>query len=30
MNKAVEITDSNFDEVLSTDQPVLVDFWAEW
>lgn len=30
MNKAVEITDSNFDDVLSTDQPVLVDFWAEW
>lgn len=30
MNKAVEITDSNFSEVLSTDQPVLVDFWAEW
>lgn len=30
MNKAVEITDSNFNEVLSTDQPVLVDFWAEW
>lgn len=30
MNKAVEITDSNFDDVLATDQPVLVDFWAEW
>ena len=30
MNKAVEITDSNFNEVLATDQPVLVDFWAEW
>ncbi|WP_420580970.1 thioredoxin [Reichenbachiella sp.] len=30
MNKAVEITDSNFNDVLSTDQPVLVDFWAEW
>ena len=30
MNKALEITDSNFSDVLSTDQPVLVDFWAEW
>ncbi|UXX78794.1 thioredoxin [Reichenbachiella carrageenanivorans] len=30
MNKAVEITDSNFNDVLATDQPVLVDFWAEW
>ncbi|SMD32044.1 thioredoxin [Reichenbachiella faecimaris] len=30
MNKAVEITDSNFSDVLATDQPVLVDFWAEW
>ena len=28
---AVVITDSNFDElVLKSDQPVLVDFWAEW
>ena len=30
MSKAVEITDANFEEVLGTDQPVLVDFWAEW
>ncbi|PIB35936.1 thioredoxin [Reichenbachiella sp. 5M10] len=29
-NKAIEITDSNFDEVLQSDQPILVDFWAEW
>lgn len=28
---AIEITDSNFDEVvLKSDKPVLVDFWAEW
>src|ERR1700722_17706274 len=27
----VEITDANFeDQVLKSDQPVLVDFWAEW
>jgi thioredoxin 1 len=27
----LEITDANFDDsVLNSDQPVLVDFWAEW
>jgi len=30
MGKAIEITDSNFEEVISSNQPVLVDFWAEW
>ena len=30
MGNTVEITDSNFDEILKTDKVVLVDFWAEW
>ena len=24
------ITDANFQEVLNTDKPVMVDFWATW
>jgi len=28
--EAIEITDANFSEVLNTEKPVLVDFWAEW
>ncbi|MCT4674282.1 MAG: thioredoxin [Prolixibacteraceae bacterium] len=28
---AIEVTDANFEEVvLQSEQPVLVDFWAEW
>jgi thioredoxin 1 len=28
---ALEVTESNFEElVLKSEQPVLVDFWAEW
>jgi thioredoxin 1 len=30
-NFAKQITDSNFEtDVLGSDKPVLVDFWAEW
>jgi len=29
--KPIEVTDSNFEnEVLKSELPVLVDFWAEW
>lgn len=27
---ALAITDATLDEVLKTDKPVVIDFWAEW
>lgn len=31
MGNYLEITDSNFEEqVLKSEKPVLIDFWAEW
>tara|TARA_B110001454_G_scaffold61811_1_gene60244 strand:+ start:1209 stop:1529 length:321 start_codon:yes stop_codon:yes gene_type:complete len=30
MAKTLEITDSNFNDVISKNKTVLVDFWAEW
>ncbi|MCK6618277.1 MAG: thioredoxin [Cyclobacteriaceae bacterium] len=30
MGKTIELNDSNFDQIVKTDKPVLVDFWAEW
>ena len=27
---AFKFTDANFEEQMQSDQPVLVDFWAEW
>ena len=27
---ALEITDKTFEELLNSDKPLVVDFWAEW
>jgi len=29
-NQLLELSESNFDDIVSGDKPVLVDFWATW